>query len=298
MKQLYIVAQNAFTIATAGDVPAWEALRPRFAPFAASRAQAPVLEVEIRSGSQPECDAERIYEPADNEISVISARACSLPDSGLMLEFRHIAERKPRVWMKMPAQLDRAEITVDGAGDGSDPSFLTHALMIAYTLATARTGTLMIHASSVVCGGKAYLFQGRSGTGKSTHASLWVGNVAGAELLNDDNPAIRVADDGTATAYGSPWSGKTPCYRNVSAPVGAFVRIVRDGKNYLSRLDPLRSYASLTASVFFMPFAGEDLIAIRHKTIERLAADTACCEMHCRPDADAAVTCSRALSAT
>lgn len=37
--------------------------------------------------------------------------------------------------------------------------------------------------------------------------------------MNDDNPVVRVID-GEAMIYGSPWSGKTPCYRQVKAPLG------------------------------------------------------------------------------
>ena len=59
---------------------------------------------------------------------------------------------------------------------------------------------------------------GKSGTGKSTHSRLWLENVPGATLLNDDNPIVRLTLVG-AIVYGSPWSGKTPCYKNESAPL-------------------------------------------------------------------------------
>ncbi|MDE5554377.1 MAG: hypothetical protein K2J10_04255 [Muribaculaceae bacterium] len=180
--------------------------------------------------------------------------------------------------------------------DGNDLYFLTHALMIAYMLATTGNGTLTIHSSTVIYNDKAYLFQGRSGTGKSTHASLWIANIPGAELLNDDNPIIRFSPDGTAMAYGSPWSGKSDCYRNLAAPIGALVRIVRSQNNELRKLSPLHAYASLTASVGYLPLLSEKDREMRHKTIERLVGSVKCCEMHCRPDADAALTCMTALT--
>ncbi len=67
-------------------------------------------------------------------------------------------------------------------------------LMILYTYNTALNGTLLMHASTVRFQGKAYVFLGTSGTGKSTHSRLWLENIAGTELLNDDNPVIRVTD--------------------------------------------------------------------------------------------------------
>lgn len=297
MKELYTVAQNAFTVSVADDLPAWLAIKPRYNPFAGASAEKPVLEADVRALPLPECDAERIYEPAPPGVGFIAARASRLPDSSVVMEFMHISQQAPRVWMKMPPALDKADIIISPDGDSDDAYFLTHALMIAFMLASGRTGTLLTHASAVVLDGKAYLFQGKSGTGKSTHTDLWLKNIAGAELLNDDNPVVRFSADGVAIAYGSPWSGKTHCYRNVSAPIGAFTRIVQARENTLRRLAPLKAYASLTASVFFVPFVGDDLIEIRHKTIERLAQTVACCEMHCRPDADAAFTCRRELSA-
>lgn len=296
MKQLYIVAQNAFTVSVADGLPAWKALESRFRPFASAKGERLVLEIDIKSLPIPACDAERIYEPVHSGIGFISARASRLPDGSLVMEFMHVPESKPRAWMQMPPELNHAEIVIAPDGDKNDHYFLTHALMIAFMLATCGNGTLLIHASSVLSGGKAYLFQGRSGTGKSTHAALWTKNISGAELLNDDNPVIRFSADGEAMAYGSPWSGKTHCYRNASAPISAFVRIVRAKENTLHRLPPLRAYASLTASVFFMPFLSDELREIRHKTIERLVAAVPCCEMHCLPDADAALTCQRGLS--
>lgn len=296
MKELYIVADNAFTVSAPDDLTVWEAVKPRFSPFAARAAATPVLAVSINSGQLPESEGEKIYEPAHGGIGFITGGVSRMPDGGFIMEFRHIDECQPRLLMKMTPGLTDAEIVIDPHGDASDAYFLAHALMIAFVVATSRTGTLMIHASAVVFDGKAYLFQGRSGTGKSTHAALWMRNIAGTEQLNDDNPLIRFAADGTAMAYGSPWSGKTPCYRNVSAPLGALVRIVRADVNELRRLVPLKAYASLTASVSFVPFLDDELREMRHRTIERLVEAVPCCEMHCRPDADAALTCMSALT--
>lgn len=295
MKEVFIVAQNAFTVSVSDNLPVWETLGPRYRLFTGSPAEKPVLEVDIKAGQLPKSGGERIYEPADPEAGLIAACASRISDGCLIMEFRHVAEAEPRVCMKMPPELNRAEIVIAPYGDESDPYFLNHALMIAFMLATSINGTLLIHASAVLFRGNVYLFQGKSGTGKSTHASLWTRNIIGTELLNDDHPVLRFSADGTAVAYGSPWSGKTHCYRNIAAPIGAFVRIVRDKDNNLRQLTPLRAYASLTTSVFYMPFVSEELRETRHKTIERLVESVPCYEMHCRPDADAAFTCMRGL---
>ncbi|MDE7473761.1 MAG: hypothetical protein K2M68_09290 [Muribaculaceae bacterium] len=295
MKELYIVAQNAFTVSAPDTLRAWNVLKHRFSPFTAASATKPVLEVEITADELTECDAETVYEPTHAGIGVITSRAARHDDGSTVIEFKHIDETGPCLRMKMSPDMNRADIIVSPEHRADDSYFMAHALMIAFMLATCGNGTLLIHSSAVMFEDKAYLFQGKSGTGKSTHATLWVDNIAGAELLNDDNPVIRFGADGVAMAYGSPWSGKTPCYRNVKAPIGAMVRIVRDRENTLKRLAPLTAYASLTASVFYLPFMSDKLKEMRHKTIERLVGAVPCCEMHCRPDAEAAMTCMNGL---
>ena len=296
MKQQYIVAQNLFTVSTPGEgLAAWRALDSHFGPFEVATADEPVMQVEIRVGELPANDGTMIYEPEHNDIGIVEACAWRQADGSLTMVFKHAAEPSARLWMKMSPELNKADIVLAPGGDSDDAHFVTHAVMIAYLLATAGNGTLLIHASSVMLDGKAYLFQGKSGTGKSTHAALWTRYLPGAELLNDDHPVIRFTPDGVATVYGSPWSGKTDCYRNLSAPVGAFVRIVRDSENRLERLPLLKAYASLTASVFYLPFLSEELRETRHMTIERLVGSVPCCEMHCRPDRDAAITCHRSI---
>lgn len=295
MKQLYIVAQNAFAVSVADGLKAWTEIMPRYSPFVAKATTEPVLEVDIQVGEIPVRNGSTIYETVDDGIGFVSASVSRRADGSLVMEFKHVAEPRTRLWMRMPAVLNKADIVIAPDGDGDDPYFLTHAVMIAYMLATGVNGTLLIHSAAVVEGGKAYLFQGKSGTGKSTHAALWMRNIAGAELLNDDHPVIRFAPDGVAMAYGSPWSGKTDCYRNLSAPVGAFVRIVRGKENVLEILQPLKAYASLTASVFYLPFLSEEVRETRHRVIERLVESVQCCEMHCRPDREAALTCHHSL---
>ena len=98
--------------------------------------------------------------------------------------------------------------------------------MLAYAFATGGRQTLLIHASLVRHQGRGYAFVAKSGTGKSTQVAMWLRCIPGCDLMNDDNPVVRVID-GEVMIYGSPWSGKTPCYRQVKAPPGAITQIDR-----------------------------------------------------------------------
>ena len=178
--------------------------------------------------------------------------------------------------------------------NSSDLFGFNSAMMLIYALTTANMGALQMHSCVVTNDGRGYLFLGRSGTGKSTHGRLWMENIPGTELLNDDNPILRVMPDGTKRVFGSPWSGKTPCYKAASAPVGAVVRLSQAPYNKICRLSPLEAYASLMSSASsFRPFAS--LAQGWHATLEALVADVPCYTLDCLPDRDAAELCYRTI---
>ena len=93
---------------------------------------------------------------------------------------------------------------------------------------------LQLHASGVVLDGRAWLFSGPPGIGKSTLTGRWV-RLFGAEILNDDKPALRRLA-GAWTAWGTPWSGKHDLSSPAGAPLGALV-FLRRGEE--ARMEPL-----------------------------------------------------------
>lgn len=171
---------------------------------------------------------------------------------------------------------------------------LNTSLMIAFTFATARLDTVLLHASVIRHRDAANLFFGVSGTGKSTHSRLWLENVPDADLMNDDNPVIRFGADGKARVFGSPWSGKTLCYRNVEAPVRALVRLEQAPENHIARLEALDGYASVLAAVSTIRWDRAVMDGIV-RTVEKAAMGIPCWRLGCRPDADAVEVCKNAI---
>lgn len=173
---------------------------------------------------------------------------------------------------------------------------LNNAMMLLFTLCTTPLDTLMIHASVTCHKGRAFVFLGKSGTGKSTHSRLWLENIPDTFLLNDDNPAIRLVD-GVPVVFGTPWSGKTPCYKNDSRPMGAYVRLEQAPHNKISRLSPLQAYAALLPSCSCMRWDSGACAAL-HKTVEKVILAVPGFHLECLPDADAArLSCETALKA-
>ena len=170
---------------------------------------------------------------------------------------------------------------------------ISNALMLLYTFNTTPMETLMVHASVVAHNGNAFMFLGRSGTGKSTHSSLWLDNISNTYLLNDDNPVIRVEGD-EINIYGTPWSGKTPCYRNEKLPLKASVRLSQAPDNAIRKLSLLQSYASLMPACSCMRWDKRSTDAL-HKTVEKVITRVAGWHLECLPDEDAARTCHSAV---
>ena len=105
---------------------------------------------------------------------------------------------------------------------------------------------LLLHASAVVVDGQAYCFSAHSGTGKSTHTSLWMQlfKDKGAFLINDDKPALKY-ENGRFRVHGTPFSGKHDLNVNTSAPLKAICFIERSETNSISRLKPLQVFSLL-----------------------------------------------------
>ena len=162
---------------------------------------------------------------------------------------------------------------------------IDNALMVLYALATADRQTALFHAAVVSYEGKGYMFLGPSGTGKSTHASLWLRYIEGTALVNDDNPVVR---DGVV--YGSPWSGKTPCYRNVHYPLGGIVVLSQAPYNRIQRLSGLHAYAALVASISGKRWDARIADGL-HQTENALASTVPVWHLECLPDEEAARVC-------
>ncbi len=184
--------------------------------------------------------------------------------------------------------------------DDGDPLWastaFTNAMILSYITFSLPHNTLLLHASAILKDGNAHLFIGKSGTGKSTHSRMWQESFPDAELLNDDHPVVRCYPSGEVVAYGSPWSGKTPCYRNLSAPLRGIIRIKRASCNKLTRLKPIRGYASVMSSCSGVQWSKE-LAAAKVVSLESIITRVGCYEMECLPNNDAAKCCYESLCA-
>ncbi len=196
--------------------------------------------------------------------------------------------------MQSNADFSQCTIALKAENKGLRAFGLNNCMMMAFAFSSADKQTVLLHASVIRKDGKGYLMTAPSGTGKSTHTWLWYKNIPGCDLMNDDNPVVRIVD-GTPIVFGSPWSGKTPCYRNIQAPVGAMVRIQQKPKNEIRRLSPVQSLAVLLPAASSMKWDKR----IYHGICDTLTAiidGVGVYELGCLPNAEAAILCYNTVS--
>ena len=118
--------------------------------------------------------------------------------------------------------------------------------------------------------------------------------MAATELLNDDSPFIRLQPAGAPLVYGSPWSGKSPCYRPLRLPIAAIVRLEQGPRNIIRPLRPLEAAGALLPSAP-PSFARDEGCWQRSAGYSQLIAQVPVYHLACRPDAEAARLACRTI---
>lgn len=288
MIKSFCVAGHCFQLRMPDGLPLWNSLS-QYSPFEVDAYEDVLFQLDTVD-SLPE--KERVPLLTDDPVEA-DAPKIALYDAGdsFYIEMSVSARTPVCGLLLIGKNLRHGMLKILGKGGASSLFALNNSLMIMYAFSTAVLGTLEMHSSVIMNGGRGYLFLGRSGTGKSTHSSLWLKHIEGSELLNDDNPVMRVLEDGSIRVYGTPWSGKTPCYRNLSVPVGAVVRIKQAPFNRITRQNILESYASIYSSCSGFK-ADESMAEGLHGTLEKIVLNVPCYTLECLPDEAAAVLCA------
>lgn len=147
-------------------------------------------------------------------------------------------------------------------------------------------GGFYLHSSAVVLDGRAYLFSGDSGVGKSTHTRLWQSLWKDAVIINDDKPALRRID-GVWYAYGTPWCGKDGINQNLKAPLAGICFLKQAPEN---RIRPLEAFEAMQRimgqTIFKLPT--EDLLDSFLSSLDLLVKEVPVYELENTPVPEAA----------
>jgi hypothetical protein len=134
----------------------------------------------------------------------------------------------------------------------ANPYAIDSVLRIVHTLVLAKQGGFLLHSASAIRNGKAFLFAGVSGAGKTTISRL---APPDATLLTDEISYVR-KQAGGYVAYGTPFTGElAKLGENTSAPVAALYLLVQGPEN---RIDPVATADAGRELLANMLFFAED----------------------------------------
>ncbi|MGA8813618.1 MAG: hypothetical protein WB523_13815, partial [Candidatus Sulfotelmatobacter sp.] len=121
-------------------------------------------------------------------------------------------------------------------------------LRIVHTLILARQGGFLVHSASAIRGGKAFLFSGVSGAGKTTISRL---APPDATLLTDEISYVRREGD-RYLACGTPFAGELARVgENQSAPLSAFFLLEKGLQNRIEPMGTTEAVQRLLRNILF-----------------------------------------------
>jgi hypothetical protein len=121
-------------------------------------------------------------------------------------------------------------------------------LRIVHSLILARQGGFLVHAASAIRNGKAFVFSGVSGAGKTTISRL---APPDATLLTDEISYVR-REDNRYVACGTPFAGELARVgENQSAPLSAFFLLEKGLQNTIEPINPIEAIQRLLRNILF-----------------------------------------------
>ena len=149
-----------------------------------------------------------------------------------------------------------------------------------------RNNCFLFHCSFILVDGKAILFSGNSGKGKSTQADLW-NRYRNAEIINGDRAILRMKD-GKIYAYGTPYCGSSKISVNKSAEVATIIFPEHAEANSIERINP--SFEAVTAILSQMTVENNNNTAKALSFSGEVIENVPVFKLQCVPDATAVET--------
>lgn len=169
-----------------------------------------------------------------------------------------------------------------------------HVIRFAFLLAASRKGLFLLHSASFLYKGRAWLFSGKSGTGKSTHTNLWK-NHYGVQLLNGDLNMLGI-EGGQVYVYGQPWCGTSGICTEKSYPLGGITYLRQAPENRCMVLQPAESSLAVLQRMI-SPAWEEYLLQRNIEFAEKVGQECLAWRLYCTPEWEAAEEMKREIDA-
>jgi hypothetical protein len=163
----------------------------------------------------------------------------------------------------------------------ANPYSIDAVLRIVHTIVLARQGGFLMHSASAIRNGKAFLFAGVSGAGKTTISRL---APPDATLLTDEISYVRKRGDGYI-AFGTPFTGElAKLGENVSAPIAALYLLAKGPENRIDPVAPGEAARSVLANMLFFA-EDEELVQSTFHSAFEFVGRVPVCRLTFVPDA-------------
>lgn len=178
-----------------------------------------------------------------------------------------------------------AEFFYDYSVTDTAKTELFYGMRNAFLVIAQKNGLFALHSASIEYGGRAWLFSGSSGTGKSTHTALW-NRLYHTEYINGDINLIGMEGD-QAMVYGIPWCGTSGVYSTTAYKLGGIVLLEQASGNEVQEL-PEASRQLLLFQRFISPSWFVRQVDETLAFADELQTHTIICRLMCNTHPEAA----------
>ena len=141
----------------------------------------------------------------------------------------------------------------------ANPFSIDSVIRIVHSLVLAEESGFLLHSASALHNGRAFIFAGPSGAGKTTISRLAPADVS---LLTDEVSYIRKSDEGRFMAWGTPFAGELGIPgKNERAPVESLFFLEHAAHNRIEKLPPQEALRCLMRDILF--FALDPVLVAR-----------------------------------
>ena len=169
---------------------------------------------------------------------------------------------------------------------------LFHALRPIFLYLAQKKGMVALHSASLFYCGKAWLFSGPAGTGKSTHTNLWK-DIYQTNLINGDLNLLAM-DNGRPVVYGIPWCGTSGVFDVKTYPLGGIILLKQAPTNSVTELSSEEKQLAILQR-FISPMWTDGQLDYNLAVAAALAECIFICRLHCNISKEAVETIKRKI---
>lgn len=162
---------------------------------------------------------------------------------------------------------------------------LFHVIRLLFLYRAQKKNFFAVHSASIFYQGKAWLFSGSSGTGKSTHTNLWAKEFS-TPIINGDINLITV-ENGHPVVYGTPWCGTSGIADSGRYPLGGIILLSQAQENHCISLPADEQVLGIMQRMI-SPAWTKDMVACNIRFAECIAQNILVTRLCCTKQAEAA----------